>query len=1044
MFRFLSAGLICCVCSVGFSQNELPSVPEGFDIEQVAGSPLVEHPMMGGFDDQGRLYLAESAGMNLRADDLLADPPNFIRRLEDTDGDGVFDQSVIFADKMTLPMGALWYRDSLYVASPPYIWRLQDTDDDGVADVREILAGTFGFSGNAASVHGCFLSPDGRIFWCDGRHGHTFENETGQILSQGKAARIFSCRPDGSDLRTFCGGGMDNPVEVDFTETGEVLGTVNILYARPRIDALVHWLPNGVYPREDQGDCVAEFDHTGSLITPITSYGHVAVSGTTRYRSGEFGEEYRDNFFVSIFNTHRIVRSSLKKSGSTWTSENEDFLISENPDFHPTDVIEDADGSLLVIDTGGWFRIGCPTSQIAKPEFKGGIYRIRKSGGHQVEDPRGLQLAVHELSDNALQKLLDDPRYVIREKALDELSQRISSDRSAAIQSIGSKTWKKRSEQFQRNYLWALARATQGESITDEAELTILSSLIQDSPESVKLVAMKVLAQIAPIEAVSDVFLAQLSNTPLDRQRVASRCLEELLSRSPADPDPKLSGEMTQHLLTVLESPQLDRHLEHTVVHTLLKTGDPSVIHRALEHEQPSVRRNALVVLSQRDDTELEATDVFTQLASNDPQLLKESLRVLETHPEWIDETSELLDGWLKAETIPADRVSTLKGFLLATFHRDDVENAVRTTLTRDSTSRSVRNFLLEMLNNVATDQLDGDWSPALSLSLQTDDEETLLLTLHLIGKLGATEFDDRLLAIFEQSHDSQEVASAALSVLAPRLEPIPDSAFNFLLGLMRNQDQTLAALSATETLSHCPTLTPIQQESLTASFADLPSHLLPALQPLVLSANPSMQRDYFAAVLEQNVSDQFSEGDFQHWSTSTFKEEVTTLISKIHTQREKAIGERNSKLAELLTHLSGGDPEQGKRIFYSQKAACSGCHRVETDGGQIGPNLTQIGRIRTERDLLEAIVYPSISFARGYEPYTVVTDSGRSYSGVIQSETAGEIVLVTTDRRTIRISRNEIELLKLSPVSVMPRGIHELLSPDELRDLLAFLKSRQ
>ena len=55
-----------------------------------------------------------------------------------------------------------------------------------------------------------------------------------------------------------------------------------------------------------------------------------------------------------------------------------DFLTSRDPDFHPTDVIEDADGSLLVLDTGAWFIHGCPISRVAKPEIKGAIYRIRR------------------------------------------------------------------------------------------------------------------------------------------------------------------------------------------------------------------------------------------------------------------------------------------------------------------------------------------------------------------------------------------------------------------------------------------------------------------------------------------------------------------------------------------------------------------------------------------------------------------------------------------------------------------------------------------
>src|SRR5690349_5146650 len=79
-------------------------VPEGLVVERVAGPPLVEHPMMACFDERGRLFVAEAAGLNFKADALLKDPPNRIRLLEDTDGDGRFDKSTVFADRMTLPM----------------------------------------------------------------------------------------------------------------------------------------------------------------------------------------------------------------------------------------------------------------------------------------------------------------------------------------------------------------------------------------------------------------------------------------------------------------------------------------------------------------------------------------------------------------------------------------------------------------------------------------------------------------------------------------------------------------------------------------------------------------------------------------------------------------------------------------------------------------------------------------------------------------------------------------------------------------------------
>src|SRR5207244_1533083 len=86
------------------------------------------------------------------------------------------------------------------------------------------------------------------------------------------------------------------------------------------------------------------------------------------------------------------------------------------PDFHPTDVLEDADGSLLVIDTGGWFRIGCPTSRVDKPQIKGAIYRIRRKDAPKVKDPRGLKLDWKSPED-----WLDDPRFAVRDEAVQRL-----------------------------------------------------------------------------------------------------------------------------------------------------------------------------------------------------------------------------------------------------------------------------------------------------------------------------------------------------------------------------------------------------------------------------------------------------------------------------------------------------------------------------------------------------------------------------------------------------------------------------------------------
>ena len=100
--------------------------------------------------------------------------------------------------------------------------------------------------------------------------------------------------------------------------------------------------------------------------------GPAAPCGLTRYESDAFGAEYRDNLFACYFNLHKVSRHVLTPRGATFTTKDEDFVTSPDLDFHPTDVLEDADGSLVVVDTGGWYKLCCPTSQLHKPDVLGG------------------------------------------------------------------------------------------------------------------------------------------------------------------------------------------------------------------------------------------------------------------------------------------------------------------------------------------------------------------------------------------------------------------------------------------------------------------------------------------------------------------------------------------------------------------------------------------------------------------------------------------------------------------------------------------------
>ena len=397
-------------------------VPPEFEIQRVAGADLTSYPMMGTVDDRGRLFLCESSGNTQRTPEMMRNPDYIIRMLEDRDGDGVYDRASVFAEKLTLPAGAVWYHGSLYVAAPPDLIRFADLDNDGKAEVKEVVVTGWNLSANAASLHGPIFGPDGYLYLTDGRHGFDIKTKDGRAY-KGLGSRIWRVRPDGTGLEWLAGGGFDNPVEVAFTNAGETIGTMTYFKdpENGERDALLHFVEGGVYPK--WYSVVSEFKRTGDLMPVMTKFARIAPSGLMRYRSGAFGNGYHDNFFSAQFNPHRVQRHVVFREGATFRTEDSDFLTSTDADFHPTDVFEDADGSLLVLDTGAWFIHGCPLSQIAKPEVKGGVYRIRKKGAPALRDPRGDQLNIATMQPRELGRLLEDPRPFVRDRATELLVQ---------------------------------------------------------------------------------------------------------------------------------------------------------------------------------------------------------------------------------------------------------------------------------------------------------------------------------------------------------------------------------------------------------------------------------------------------------------------------------------------------------------------------------------------------------------------------------------------------------------------------------------------
>jgi putative heme-binding domain-containing protein len=137
---------------------------------------------------------------------------------------------------------------------------------------------------------------------------------------------------------------------------------------------------------------------------------------------------------------------------------------------------------------------------------------------------------------------------------------------------------------------------------------------------------------------------------------------------------------------------------------------------------------------------------------------------------------------------------------------------------------------------------------------------------------------------------------------------------------------------------------------------------------------------------------------------------------------------------------LADANVRRGQAVFQSSKAACSTCHQMGYLGGTVGPDLSHIGRIRSEQDLLEAILAPSASFVRSYEPIVVETIDGLIIAGVLKDETPQELVLALDAQKTVRIAKKDIEERQMGDVSIMPAGLNKQLTQQQLADLVKFL----
>ncbi|MFP6584502.1 MAG: PVC-type heme-binding CxxCH protein [Candidatus Hydrogenedentota bacterium] len=996
-------------------------VPEGFTVEKVADSSLTAYPMFMEFDDEGNLFIAESTGKDSSGKEMAETPECQILKLEDTNQDGIFDKRTVFAEKLSLPMGILWHRGSLFVASPPEFLRFDDTDGDGVSDHREALHTGWNVF-NTASLHGPFLGPDGRLYLTHGRHGYDITNQEGEHF-EGLASRIWRCWPDGSELERFAGGGFDNPVELVFTDAGEMIGTMTY-FTDPKHgkrDALLHFVKGGVYPKPHES--IKEFVHTGPDLMPVmTEFSRIAPSGLLRYKGNSFGDAYADDLFSAQFNPHRVQRHKLIRDGATFRTEDEDFLTSTNPDFFPTDVLEDADGSLLVSDTGAWYVDACPISRVARPNIKGAIYRIRKTDVPKIDDPWGNKIDWDSASIQQLIQYLADSRIRVQDRAV----QRLIAQGKNTIPLLAGTLKNNPNANTRLQALTALRQ------VVGKGRIQAIIDALQDDALEVRLQTIQALADIQDPEAFKYFNDFLIHGSPAEQREIVTTWAQH--------PTQLVRG-ATRPLIDQFEHP-LDRLVEHAIIYALIEWKNTKVLYERLTSSNAgeNVRRAALIALDQIDGADLNAAHAIPALSSTNPEIRRTGLWVASHHPDWAGEVLAHIEKGLRESTFaPSNGTAQV---LHAYINTPECRTLIGDLLNDNESSPKLSEFLLDTIGNTSLDRLPNRWSTGIGKNLNSNDDTLRWRALDLIRERGLDNFDTTLDTIIADNSEPDLFRLTAIAARAPRLEAYTDAQFAYILKQLTRNDAPSLRQSAARLLS-ATDLGKTRKHNLASDYLPNADALI-TTSILNLFQGESDEELGTTLIAGLQANDSFADFVNAGQLQAAFEKFPTNIQEKtvaLHAQLEQGDAALIERFTRLEPALGTGDVGRGRRIFFGEMAACSTCHAIGEDGGTLGPDMTTIGEVRSGHDLLEAVMFPNSSFVPDFTPYQIETGDD-VFLGIIGRESSEGITLRTGVDEQRFIPRAAITSMTASTVSVMPEGLDSGLSDQELLDLITFLQT--
>jgi quinoprotein glucose dehydrogenase len=1022
-----------------------------------------------------------------------------IRVLWDSTGSGLADKAETFSGGYNrfedgIGSGLLARKGTVYYTCIPDLYALKDTKGDGKADVKTSLATGFGvrvqFVGH--DMHGLRIGPDGKLYFSIGDRGFNVVNKEGKRLYNPDSGAVLRCDLDGSNME-IVHSGLRNPQELAFDDFGNLFTYDNNCDSgdSARWVQIVEGGDSGwrcgyqygthmhtpAVPQQNRGPWNTEKlwhlqnpDQPAYIVPPLAHFGN-GPSGLTHYPGVGLNDRYKDHFFACDFTASagnsKIWTLAVKPKGASF----------EVVDLHPfaqqvvpTDCEFGPDGAFYWSDwIGGW----------DKPN-KGRIFRAvdpEAMKNPAIEEGRKLLAdGLEKLNVDELVKLLAHPHQNVRLEAQFELANKAKADHKNVAFKLAALAQGKKANRLARLHaIWGLGMI-EGGGKNSSLLLQSAKTLFKDEDVEVRAATAKTLGKYVAAWSALDTQLKAESDNRVKSHLLVS--MGKLLPENSADQIAKETSPWLPAFEVLKSNADVDVYLRQAAIECLTqacltyddryRVGPTRVIRNMLgqarDIDSTSVKIGLVVALRKLsfprgplpgDDDPKLLSEIARAIHDDDLSSAFHDIRMSIAMPA----LAALLDKPALPEAVAFRAVS-------ANLKLGTPEAAARVAnfAARSAESDPLRISALKLLGEWAKpskrDAVTGcrqelpDRDPAIAANavkpvvakLFVGSDAVRKEAVQLVAKLGLTEVGALLTGM---------VADAKLSG-STRAESL------FALEALKAKELNDTAKAALE--SSIPKLRAAARVVLAKANPTAAAKDLPALLKDEQAATIEKQMAF--GVLGTMKESQEIDAALAEWLDNLIADKVPDALkldvleaaeARTRTRNLKLHAPLREKLADYdkqtrakaagdmvkrnLEALSGGDAERGREIVLNNAAVyCTRCHKLDGQGGDVGPALNGIAAMKDRLYLLESIVNPNAKIAMGYQSVIIDTLDGKQVSGIVKTQTAKEITLITAENKLITIPADDVDGKPKPDKSAMPEDLYKKISKRELRDVVEFL----